>query len=75
MPLALVAIVMQYEGETQTVELPLTHDLIGHLGIEAECRRMTLVQLIAQAVESLAKEDHFDLLFGQIPKRVRDHHQ
>jgi hypothetical protein len=73
-PLALVSIVMQYKGETHTADLPLTHDLIGQLALEAEFRRMTLVQLIAQAVESLAKEDHFDLLLGQIPKRARDHH-
>jgi hypothetical protein len=72
--LALVSIVMQYKGESHTAELPLTHDLIGQLAIEAEFRRMSLVQLIALAVESLAKEDHFDLLLGQIPKRVRDHH-
>ena len=73
-PLALVSIVMQYKGETHTADLPLTHDLIGQLALEAEFRRMTLVQLIAQAVESLAKEDHFDLLLGQIPKGARDRH-
>jgi len=73
-PLALVSIVMQYKGETHTADLPLTHDLLGQLALEAEFRRMTLVQLIVQAVESLAKEDHFDLLLGQIPKRARDHH-
>jgi hypothetical protein len=73
--LALVTIVMRYKGETQTAELPLTHDVIGQLAIEAEFRRMNLVQLIAQAVESLAKEDHFDLLLGQIPKRDREHQQ
>ncbi len=73
--LALVSIVMLYKGETHTAELPLTHDLIGQLAIEAEFRRMSLVQLIAQAVASLAKQDHFDLLLGQIPKRVRDHQQ
>ena len=68
-PLA-IAVVMQYKGETHTVELPLTHDLIGQLAIEAEFRRMNLIQLIAQAVESLAKNNHFDLLLGQIPKRI-----
>jgi hypothetical protein len=73
-PLALVSIVMQYKGETHTADLPLTHDLIGRLALEAEFRRMTLVELIAQAVESLAKEDRFDLLLGQIPKLARDHH-
>ena len=73
--LALVTIVMRYKGETQTAELPLTHDVIGQLAIEAEFRMMNLVQLIAQAVESLAKKDHFDLLLGQIPKRVREHQQ
>jgi hypothetical protein len=65
--LALVSIVMQYKGESHTAELPLTHDLIGQLAIEAEFRRTSLVQLIALAVESLAKEDYFDLLLGQLP--------
>jgi hypothetical protein len=65
--LALVSIVMQYKGESHIAELPLTHDLIGQLAIEAEFRRMGLVQLIALAVESLAKEDYFDLLLGQLP--------
>jgi hypothetical protein len=68
-PLATIAIVMQYKGEKHTAELPLAHDMIGHLAIEAEFRRMKLVELIARAIESIAKKDQFDLVLGQSPKR------
>jgi hypothetical protein len=69
-PLVTIAIVMQYKGEKQTAELPLSPDMIGHLAIEAEFRGMNLVELIARAIESIAKKDQFDLVLGQPPKRV-----
>jgi len=65
---AMMSIVMQYKGQTQTAELPLGHELIAYLAIEAEFRGMSLVQLIAQTVESVVEKDHFDFLLGQIPQ-------
>jgi hypothetical protein len=69
-PLATIAILIQYKGEKHTAELPLAHDMIGHLAIEAEFRGIKLVELIARAIESMAKKDQFDLVLGQSPKRI-----
>ena len=66
--LATFAIVMQYKGEKHAADLPLTQNMIGRLAIEAEFRGMKLVELIARAIESITKEDHFDLVLGS-PKR------
>jgi DNA-binding CsgD family transcriptional regulator len=68
-PLAAFALVMEYKGERHTAKLPLSHDMIGQLAIEAEFRGMKLVELIARAIESIVKEDQFDLVLGQPPKR------
>jgi hypothetical protein len=65
-PLATVSIVMEYKGQTHAAQLPLTPDLIGQLAIEAEFRGLNLVQLIATAVELLAKEDRFDVVLGNL---------
>jgi hypothetical protein len=65
-PLATVSIVMEYKGQTHAAQLPLTPDLLGQLAIEAEFRGMNLVQLIATAVELLAKEDRFDVVLGNL---------
>jgi len=65
-PLATVSIVMEYKGQTHAAQLPLTPDLLGQLAIEAEFRGMNLVQLIATAVEMLAKEDRFDVVLGKL---------
>ena len=69
-PLAAFAIVVQYKGKKHTAELPLACDMIGQLAIEAEFRGMKLAELIARAIESIAKEDQFDLVLGQPPRRV-----
>ena len=64
-PLATFALVMQYKGKKHTAKLPLAHDMIGQLAIEAEFREMKMVELIARAIESMVKEDQFDLVLGQ----------
>jgi hypothetical protein len=69
-PLATFTLVMQYKGEKHTAKLPVSQDMIGQLAIEAEFREMKLVELIACAIESMVKQDQFDLLLGQPPKRV-----
>jgi hypothetical protein len=69
-PVATIAIVMRYKGEVHTGEILLTPDLIGQLAIESWFRGVTLVELLAQAVECLAKGDHFVSLLGPIRKRV-----
>jgi hypothetical protein len=65
-PLATVSIVMEYKGQTHAAQLPLTPDLIGQFAIEAEFRGLNLVQLIATAIELLAKEDRFDVVLGNL---------
>ena len=65
---ATMAVVMRYKGQTHTADLPLSHELIAHLAIEAGFRGISLVHLIAQTIESIVRKDHFDLLLGQIPK-------
>jgi hypothetical protein len=66
--MAMISIVMQYKGQTQTAELSLSHELIAHLAIEAEFRGVSLVNLVAQTIESVVERDHFDFLLGQIPQ-------
>jgi hypothetical protein len=68
-PLATLAIVMQYKGEKHASELSLTHDMLGQLEIEAEFRAMKSVELIARAIEAIAKGDHFDLVLGNLRSR------
>ena len=66
--LATVTIVMEYKGQTHTAKLPLTVELIARLAIEAEFRGTNLVQLIARSLESMAMEDHFALVLGEVKK-------
>jgi hypothetical protein len=69
-PIAAFAVVMEYKGERHTAKLPLSTDMIGRVAIEAEVRGMKLVELIARAIESIVKEDQFNLVLGQLPKRI-----
>jgi hypothetical protein len=62
--LATFSIVMRYKGESHTVELPITGNMIGRLALEAEFRGMKSVELIARVIESVASEDQFDSVLG-----------
>jgi len=64
----LIAVLVQYKGQTHMAKLPLTDQLVAHLAIEAEFRGMDLIELIGQIIEAVVKKNHFDLLLGEIPK-------
>ena len=54
------AIRMRYKGEEQTTELPLTHDMIGQLALEAELRGNTRIgELIGELMVAMLKKDLF----------------
>ena len=51
---------MRYKGEEQTTELPLTHDMIGQLALEAELRGNTRIgELIGELMVAILKKDLF----------------
>jgi len=57
---ASLAVRMRYKGEEQTTELPLTHDMIGQLALEAELRGNTRIgELIGELMVAILKKDLF----------------
>ena len=60
------AIRMRYKGEEQTTELPLTHDMIGQLALEAELRGNTRIgELIGELMVAILKKDLFQAVLEQ----------
>ena len=57
--LANFAIRMRYRGEERTAELPLTHDMIRQLALEAELRNMRIGELIGELMIAMLKKDLF----------------
>ena len=53
------AIRMRYKGEERTIELPLTHDMIAQLALEAESRNMRIGELIGELIAATLKKDLF----------------
>ncbi len=53
------AIRMRYKGEERTTELPLTHDMIGQLALEADLRNMRIGELIGELMVAMLKKDLF----------------
>ena len=57
---ASLAVRMRYKGEERTTELPLTHDMIGQLALEAELRGNTRIgELIGELMVAILKKDLF----------------
>jgi hypothetical protein len=44
------AISMQYRGEERTTELPLTHDMVMQLAVEAACHGVPIGELIGDLI-------------------------
>ena len=53
------AIRMRYKGEERTIVLPLTHDMIAQLALEAESRNMRIGELIGELIAATLKKDLF----------------
>ena len=53
----LIALLVQYKGQTHMAKLPLTDQLVAHLAIEAEFRGMDLIELIGQIIEAVVKKN------------------
>ena len=51
---------MEYRGQQRTTELPLTHEVIGTLAIEAEIRGMRIGEMIAALLVEIVNKDLFD---------------
>ena len=54
---ATFAIRIRYRGEERTTELPLSHDIIGLLALEAAFRNVTIGELIGQFLVAVADKD------------------
>ena len=63
---ASLAVRMRYKGEEQTTELPLTHDMIGQLALDAELRGNTRIgELIGELMVAMLKKDLFQAVLEQ----------
>jgi Helix-turn-helix domain of resolvase len=59
------AVRMRYKGGERTTEVPLTHDMIGQLAIEAELRNMKIGQLVSEIIVAVTKGDLFQLVLNK----------
>jgi hypothetical protein len=59
------AVRMRYKGGERTTEVPLTHDMIGQLAVEAELRNMKIGQLVSEIIIAVTKGDLFQLVLNK----------
>jgi hypothetical protein len=59
------AVRMRYKGGERTTEVPLTHDMIGQLAVEAELRNMKIGQLLSEIIIAVTKGDLFQLVLNK----------
>jgi hypothetical protein len=59
------AVRMRYKGGERTTEMPLTHDMIGQLAVEAELRNMKIGQLVSEIIIAVTKDDLFQLVLNK----------
>ena len=50
---------MQYRGEERTTEIPLTHDMVGQLAIEAWLRDRKVSEVVSELIVAVFKRDLF----------------
>jgi hypothetical protein len=53
---------MQYKDNDQTVELPLSLEMVGRFFLEAEFRNMRIGELLARLILEIAERDLFQLV-------------
>ena len=59
------ALRMRYKGGERTTEVPLTHDMIGQLAVEAELRNMRIGELVCEVIVAVTKGDLFQLVLNK----------
>jgi hypothetical protein len=59
------AVRMRYKGGERTTEVPLTHDMIGQLAVEAELRNMRIGELVGEVIVAVTKGDLFQLVLNK----------
>jgi hypothetical protein len=59
------AVRMRYKGGERTTEVPLTHDMIGQLAVEAELRDMRIGELVSEVIIAVTKCDLFQLVLNK----------
>ena len=59
------AVRMRYKGGERTTEVPLTHDMIGQLAVEAELRNMRIGELVSEVIVAVTKDDLFQLVLNK----------
>ena len=64
---------MQYRGEERTTEIPLTHDMMRQLAIEAWLRDMKIGEVVSELIVAVFKRDLFTRCLigpGRNPRRA-----
>jgi hypothetical protein len=59
------AVRMRYKGGERTTEVPLTHDMIGQLAVEAELRNMRIGELVSEVIVAVTKSDLFQVVLNK----------
>ena len=72
-----LAVGMLYRGNDQTMESPVSLEMVGRLFLEAECRSMRIGELLVRLILGIAEKDLFQLVLDSpLPKpiaRAHDH--
>ena len=68
---------MLYKGNDQTIESPVSLEMVGRLFLEAECRSMRIGELLVRLILGIAEKDLFQLVLdSRLSKptaRAHDH--
>jgi hypothetical protein len=59
------AVRMRYKGGERTTEVPLTHDMIRQLAVEAELRGIRIGELVSEVIIAVTKGDLFQLVLNK----------
>jgi hypothetical protein len=72
-----LAVGMLYKDNDQTIESPVSLEMVGRLFLEAECRSMRIGELLVRLILGIAEKDLFQLVLDSpLPKpiaRAHDH--
>ena len=72
-----LAVGMLYKRNGQTIESPVSLEMVGRLCLEAQCRSMRIGELLVRLILGIAEKDLFQLVLdAPLPKpiaRARDH--
>jgi transcription initiation factor TFIIIB Brf1 subunit/transcription initiation factor TFIIB len=68
---AAFAIRMEYKGEERSTKIPLDHEMIRQLAMEAEFQGMRIGELVAALILAITRKDLFQLVLANAPEQLR----